>query len=37
MLHFWVEDTQAWYEYMVDLNLEERYSGVKITGPVPTE
>ena len=37
MLHFWVEDAQAWYDYMNGLNLEERYPGVKITPPVVTD
>lgn len=37
MLHFWVEDAQAWYDYMSGLNLEERYATVKITPPVVTE
>jgi catechol 2,3-dioxygenase-like lactoylglutathione lyase family enzyme len=34
MLHFWVEDAQAWYEYMTELKLEDRYPGVVITPPV---
>lgn len=37
MLHFWVDDAQAWYEYMTGLKLEERYPGVVITPPVVTK
>lgn len=37
MLHFWVEDSQAWYEYIAGLKLEERYPGVKVTAPVVTD
>lgn len=36
MLHFWVEDAQAWYDYMTGLKLEERHPKIKITEPVVT-
>lgn len=35
MLHFWVDDAQAWYDYMQALKLEERFP-VTITPPVVT-
>ena len=34
MLHFWVEDARAWYEYLSELKLEERYPSVKVTAPI---
>ena len=34
MLHFWVDDADAWYEYMSELKLEEKYARVVITPPV---
>ncbi len=37
MLHFWVEDAQAWYDYMNELKLEEHYPSITITAPVVTE
>lgn len=37
MLHFWVDDAQAWYDYMNDLNLQDRHPDVKITPPVVTD
>lgn len=37
MLHFWVDDAQAWYDHMDSLKLEERYPDVKITPPVVTD
>ncbi len=37
MLHFWIEDAQAWFDYLSELRLEEKYAGVKITEPVITE
>ncbi|MDJ0710432.1 MAG: hypothetical protein QNJ14_08585 [Woeseiaceae bacterium] len=37
MLHFWVQDAQAWFDYMKVLKLEQRHAGVKITEPVVTE
>ncbi|MDJ0750513.1 MAG: hypothetical protein QNJ11_13585 [Woeseiaceae bacterium] len=37
VLHFWVEDAQAWFDYMAELRLEEQFAGVKITEPVISE
>lgn len=37
MLHFWIEDAQAWFDYMKELQLEEQLPGVKITKPVITD
>ena len=37
MLHFWVEDAKEWYDYMCELQLEERHPSIKITEPVVTE
>lgn len=37
MLHYWVEDARAWYEYMLALKLDERFPGVTITPPVETD
>lgn len=37
MLHFWVEDAQAWFDYMDGLQLQERFPVVTITEPVVTD
>ncbi len=37
MLHFWVEDARAWYDYMNELKLEENYPSITITAPVVTD
>lgn len=37
MLHFWVENAGAWYQYMAELKLEERYPEITITKPVLTD
>ncbi|MDJ0917213.1 MAG: hypothetical protein QNJ05_05565 [Woeseiaceae bacterium] len=37
MLHFWVSDAQAWFDYLKGLRLEERFAGTKVTDPVVTE
>ena len=36
MLHFWVNDAQAWFDYLKGLKLEERFAGARITEPVVT-
>lgn len=36
MLQFWVDDAQAWYDYMVELKIEEHHPQVTITPPVET-
>ena len=36
MLQFWVEDTQAWYEYMKGLKLDEHHPSITITEPEVT-
>ena len=37
MLHFWVDSAQAWYDYLLGLDLADRYPGVVITPPVVTD
>lgn len=37
MLQFWVDDAEAWYDHITDLQLEERYAGVKVNAPAVTD
>ena len=37
MLHFWVDDARGWYEYMINMKLDERFPSVTITPPVETD
>ena len=36
MLHFWVDDADAWYEHITALKLADKYPGVVITPPQVT-
>lgn len=37
MLHFWVDDAQAWYDHLQNLNLAERHPTVVVTAPIVTD
>ena len=37
MMHFWVDDAQAWYDYLMGLGLDRSYPMVVITPPVITD
>ena len=37
MLQLHVEDAQAWYDYMIELELDRRHPSVTITPPVVTD
>jgi catechol 2,3-dioxygenase-like lactoylglutathione lyase family enzyme len=37
MIQFRVDDAQAWYDYMMELELDQRHPSVTITPPVLTD
>ena len=37
MMHCWVDDSQAWYDYLESLDLNDQFPMIKITPPVVTE